>query len=152
MNASRSARQLVAAVLLSASFAGLLGAAADSSAVVRSGAPIVVVTRHGGHCVTGTECRSTLRIDDASISGDGFVPRRLKASERHALLRAIGKLNAKVLRARPFTGTCPTAYDGTESIYRFRGFPRSLPSCTYDVQGVEAVRLTERLLGALKPR
>jgi hypothetical protein len=56
------------------------------------------------------------------------------------------------LRAHPFKGTCPTAYDGAESTYRFRGFETALPSCTYDLSGVEAVRLTNRLLATLKPR
>jgi hypothetical protein len=92
-----------------------------------------------------------VRIDDVSISGEGYVPRRLKASERTALLRAIEKLDMRYLRAHPFTGTCPTAYDGQESIYRFRGFPRALPGCTYDLRGVEAVRIVDRLLATLKP-
>jgi hypothetical protein len=141
VNASRAA---VVAFLV-AFFAGSVGAAAAP-------APIVSLTRHGGLCVTGSECRSTLRISDTTISGDGYVARRLKVSERVALLRAIGRLDANYIRAHPFAGTCPTAYDGSESIYRFRGFPRPLASCTFDLHGVEAVRLTERLLGTLKPK
>jgi hypothetical protein len=74
-----------------------------------------------------------------------------KASERVGLLRAIGKLDVNYLRAHPFAGTCPTAYDGSESIFRFRGFSRPLASCTYDLRGVEAIRLTELLLGTLRP-
>ena len=151
VNASPAASLMVAAVLLAASFRGSVGAAAASPTVVRSAAPIASVTRHGGLCVTGRECRSTLRIDDTTISADGYTSRRLKASERVALLRAIGTLDAKYLRAHPFAGTCPTAYDGSESIYRFRGFPRPLASCTYDLRGVEAVRLAERLVGTLRP-
>jgi hypothetical protein len=138
-------------VLLAASFAGSDGAATASPIVSRSATPIASVTRHGGLCVTGRECRSTLRIDDTTISGDGYVSRRLKASERVALLRAVGRLDEKYLQAHPFVGTCPTAYDGSESIYRFRGFPRPLASCTSDLRGVEAVRLVERLIGTLRP-
>jgi hypothetical protein len=93
-----------------------------------------------------------LRITDTKVSGAGRLPRRLKPSERVALLRAIGKLEMASIRAHPFTGTCPIAYDGTESIYRFRGFSQPLASCTYDLRGVPAVRLTERLLATLKPR
>jgi hypothetical protein len=40
------------------------------------------------------------------------------------------------------------AYDGQESVYRFRGFAPSIPSCKYDVRGIRAVRLTERLLAS----
>src|SRR5260221_8390544 len=109
VNGSRAA-SWVTTVLLAASFGGLVGAASASPTVVRSAAPIATVTRHGGLCATRTECRSTLRIDDTTISADGYASRRLKASERVALLRAIATLNIKYLRAHPFAGTCPTAF------------------------------------------
>jgi hypothetical protein len=149
VNATRRA-SLVAAVLLAASFWAAVGAAVAAPAA--SVTPIVTLTRHGGLCITGSECRSTWRIDDATIAGDRYVPRRLKATERAALLRAIAAIAAKYLRAHPFKGTCPVAYDGQESIYRFRGFARPLPSCTYDLRGVEAVRVAERLFRTLKPK
>jgi hypothetical protein len=78
------------------------------------------------------------------------VSRRLKPGERLALLRAIKALDPAYLRAHPFKGTCPIAYDGSESIYRIRGFVPPLASCTYDLRGVTAVRLAERLLATLK--
>jgi hypothetical protein len=128
----------------------LVAPGASSTAPTRL--PIVTVIRHGGLCVTGSECRFVLRITDASISGQGYVSRRLPSVSRTALLHAVARLNVAYLRAHPFKATCPTAYDGTESIYRFRGFPHALRSCTDDLRGVEAVRLTERLLSTLKPR
>src|SRR5262245_54753287 len=85
-------------------------------------APIVTIVRHGGLCVSGTECRSVLRISDTSVAGAGYVARPLSARERAALLQAIDRLDIAVLRKHPFRGTCPTAYDGMESLYRFRGF------------------------------
>ena len=81
----------------------------------------------------------------------GYVSRPLAPADRRALLRAIGKLDPAYLRAHPFSGTCPVAYDGQESTYRFRGFAQALPGCRYDLRGVEAVRVAERLLGTLKP-
>jgi hypothetical protein len=45
---------------------------------------------------------------------------------------------------------CPTTYDGTESIYRFRGFSGQVASCRYDLRAVEAVKVTDRLLATLK--
>ncbi len=101
--------------------------------------------------MVGRECRSVLRIDDVTISGDGYVSRRLEPGERLALLRAIDKLDLAYLRTHPFEGMCPTAYDGSESIYRFSGFATLLPACTYDLRRVEAVRLVEKLLRTLKP-
>jgi len=49
-------------------------------------------------------------------------------------------------------GRRPIAYDGTESIYRFRGVAPPLASCTYDLRRVRAVNVTERLFATLKPR
>jgi hypothetical protein len=145
------ANRAVAAALVAAAIGGA-GVGPASAGRTGSTAPIVSVTRHGGLCATdGMECRSALRIDDAAISGDGYRARRLRPDERLALLRAITRLDLRSLRAHPFAGTCPTAWDGTESIYRFRGFPHTLASCTYDLRGVEAVRLAERLLGTLRP-
>jgi hypothetical protein len=126
-----------------------LATAADSAAAPT---PIVTAVRHGGLCASGSECRWVLRITDTTISGDGYVSRRLPPTSRPALLRAIKKLSLAYLRAHPFKGTCPTAYDGAESTYRFRGFKTALPSCTYDLRAVEAVRLTNRLLATLRPR
>lgn len=145
----------VSVVVASAIAIGALGAASlwgssDANAGVRQ--PIVTVVRQGGLCASRTACRSTFRISDAIITGDGFRPRRITPNERQALLHALAGLDPGYLRAHPFRGTCPTAYDGTESIYRFRGFDRALASCTFDLRGVSAVRLAERLLATLRPR
>ena len=121
----------------------------------RAAAPIVTVVQHGGLCFGGRgrpghECRAEFRITDRWISGPGR-PRRLTHAERAALLRAIEALDLRYLRSHPFEGTCPTATDGPESIYRFRGFPHRLASCTYDLEAVRAVQLTDRLLMSLEP-
>jgi hypothetical protein len=130
----------------------LVGLVAVASGPAAAPAPIVTVVRHGGLCASRTECRWVLRITDTTISGDGYVSRRLPLASRVALLRAIKKLSLAYLRAHPFKGTCPTAYDGAESTYRFRGFATALPSCTFDLSNVDAVRLTNRLLATLRPR
>jgi hypothetical protein len=119
-------------------------------------APIVTVVQHGGLCFGGLgrpghECRAEYRITDRWITGPGSRPRRLTHAERASLLRAIGALDLRYLRSHPFEGVCPTATDGPETIYRFRGFPHRLATCTYDLEGVRAVELTDRLLAALKP-
>ena len=102
--------------------------------------------------MTASECRSVLRITNTTISGDGFMPRRLKPAERSVLRRAIRDLDAAYFRTHPFTGMCPISYDGQESIYSFRGFRLRLPSCTFDLRRVAAVEVTERLLATLKHR
>ena len=141
----------MAFVLVTAAALGGLAGTASAASVRSEPEPIVIVTRHGGLCVTATECRSFVHIGDKTISGNGYTPRTLAPSDRAALLRAIEQLDLAYLRAHPFKGTCPIAYDGIEAIYRFRGFPRTLPSCKYDLRGVKAVRIVDRLLGTLKP-
>ena len=125
-------------------------AAAGAGATRDETKPLVVVVRHGGLCLTGSECRFVFRITDTTISGEGYRSRALSPAVRRSLLSAIHELDAAYLRRHPFTGTCPMASDGQESIYRFRGFVPSIPSCKYDVSGIRAVRLTERLLVTLK--
>ncbi len=126
-------------------------AAAGASLTEAATRPLVVIVRQGGLCVTGSECRSVLRITDTTISGDGYRPHALSPAARRSLIRAIGELDAAYLRRHPFKGVCPTAYDASESVYRFRGFTPSIPACKYDVRGLQAVRMTERLLATLKP-
>ena len=125
---------------------------AAGSASASATPPLATIVRHGGLCLAGSECRTVFTITDRTISAPGYVPRRLAPADRLALLRAIRLLNMPYLRAHPFKGTCPIAYDGSESIYRFRGFARPLPGCTYDLRGVRAVRIAERLLATLAPR
>ena len=125
-------------------------AAAGAAATRDEAKPLVVVVRHGGLCLSGSECRFVFRITDTTISGDGYRSRALSPALRRLLLSAIHVLDPAYLRRHPFTGICPIASDGQESIYRFRGFVPSIPSCRYDVSGISAVRLTERLLATLK--
>src|SRR5262245_21801167 len=91
--------------------------------------PIVSFTRRGGFCLARTACMKVIRITDTTISGEGYVPRRLAKADRAALLRAIAALDVTTLR--PFLGTCPTSHDVPESVYRFRGIARTLPECKY---------------------
>jgi hypothetical protein len=129
----------------------LVPASASASAAIGAARPpIVTVTSHGGLCAAGGECRSTARITDTTISREGFVSRPLGRAARASLLRAVAALRIGKVRAHPFKGTCPTAYDGQEFVYRFRGFRYTLASCTYDLRSVQAVALTNALLVTLK--
>ena len=114
--------------------------------------PLATVVHRGGLCLERRPCRTTFRIGDSVVSGEGYRSRPLKASERRALVRAIAKLDRRSIVAHPFRGTCPTALDGRESVYRFRGFALTLPSCTYDLDEVEAVRLAARIVASLRYR
>ena len=125
-------------------------AAAGAGVTREETKPLAVVVREGGLCFSGSGCRFVFRITETRISGEGYRSRALSPAARRALLSAIRELDAAYLRTHPFKGACPTFSDGQESIYRFRGLVPSVPSCKYDVSGIRAVRLTERLLATLK--
>jgi hypothetical protein len=84
--------------------------------------PILIVETHGGECPDGP-CGT--RID---IGSDGSVHRVLPTEEAlgtipkaelDALTAEIERANFALIESRPFTGECPTAYDGQETIYTF---------------------------------
>ena len=82
--------------------------------------PLVTVEATGGHCREGT-CRSVVAIE-----ADGRVHQTEPAqteihqvtSESIDVLRAaIDATDFAAIRSRPFTGECPTAFDGQELVY-----------------------------------
>jgi hypothetical protein len=113
----------LAAVVVIAS--GLL-AACQSIPVVASlvpaAGPLVTVTVRGGECVNGPCGGSTVIERDGRIhqtepaAADlGQVPNDVLA----ALDAAVKTTDFDVIRARRFTGECPVAFDGQETIFEF---------------------------------
>ena len=124
-----------------------IGAGSGAAALPRPDL-LVSVSATGGLCPARV-CSWSARITTTMISAEGRQSRRLTLLERRALAAAIAQLRPSALP--PFTGTCPIAYDGQELTYRFRG-KRALRSCTYDLRGVRAVQLVNRLLASLPAR
>jgi hypothetical protein len=84
--------------------------------------PLVTVETQGGLCANGP-CGSIV-----SIEADGRVRQlgpteilrgRLTADLLEALRIEIDRADFGLIESRPFTGTCPIAYDGQETIYIF---------------------------------
>ena len=151
----RAATVLLSLLVSMAALAGLGSAAPRLSSTSSAPLPLATVVQHGGLCFMGKgrpgkECRSTVTITDRWISAPGFKRRALKETERARLLGAIRLINADYLRRRPLRSVCPTASDGQESLYRFRGFELELASCTYDLARVRAVTLVNRLIRQLE--
>jgi hypothetical protein len=84
--------------------------------------PILIVETHGGECPDGP-CSSRIDIGlDGSVhqvlpTADelGTIPK----AELDALAAEIERANFALIESLPFTGECPTAYDGQETIYTF---------------------------------
>jgi hypothetical protein len=106
--------------------AGLLAAcqsipAVASLAPVAAG-PLVTVTVRGGECPEGA-CGGTTVIErdgrvhqtEPAAAELGDLPDNVLT----ALDAAVKTTDFDVIRARPFTGECPVAFDGQEFIYEF---------------------------------
>jgi hypothetical protein len=115
----------------------------------RSDALLVSVERSGGECPDGM-CSSRLDLygDGRVEASDGTV-RRVDGDTVRRLTAAIAVADWNAILARPFTGQCPTAYDGQEHIYTFAtaGGPVVVASCTTQIDpGQEPFSSVERVL------
>jgi hypothetical protein len=77
---------------------------------------LVRITHHGGICPTG-ECSSTISLDiDGLLHFEDKVA-TISAAELDNLKNILGQTNFQRIKAKPFTGLCPTANDQQETIY-----------------------------------
>ena len=84
--------------------------------------PLVSVEFVGGECPQGAchrlvtlEADGTLREAVPAPRVLGTVPRELL----HAVRVEMDQANFALIESRPFTGECPTAFDGQEVVYSF---------------------------------
>ena len=104
-----------------------------------SSRPLLAITAVGGLCRDtghGHMCSSTVVVhDDGSYRVSGDVPQELKGALAQQLIQrlrtAIEHADFTALRATPFTGPCPTAWDGQELTYTFSTphGPEQISSC-----------------------
>ena len=113
------------------------GSAVPISTQVVAG-PLLTVETRGGLCVDGP-CGSTVFIErDGKVHLAAKPPNELgivPAAQLVALDAAIRSTDWAALKSHPFTGQCPTAYDGQESIFEFGapGGPQRIASCEVQV-------------------
>lgn len=134
--------RLLAALLTVAALAALTGSAAAAPTPV-----LADVRAVGGLCVRGSICMTrTLVLSDGRVVRDGAVLRRVPAERVAEIRRLIADVDLAAIRARPFTGTCPIAYDGPEMVYRLRGVGTPLRGCTWDLAKVPVVAALDRIV------
>ena len=100
--------------------------------------PLVTVETRGGECPAGA-CGSTIAVEwDGRVHSlapaaaeMGHLPENVRA----ALDRAVRVADFRRIASRPFTGECPTAFDGQETIYTFTTptGPVRLASCEVEI-------------------
>ena len=123
MQTTRRARAIALATLL---LAVALGVAACASAgptptPAATGALLTVETR-GGMCAPGP-CGMTVYVErDGLVHQAAKPPNTLGVvplATLEALDAAIRTTDFAALRSHPFTGECPTAFDGQELVFQF---------------------------------
>jgi hypothetical protein len=85
--------------------------------------PLVTVETRGGECPAGA-CGTTVILErDGRVHVAAKPPNELGVvppADLAALAAAIASTDFAALRSHPFTGECPTAFDGQEIIFEFR--------------------------------
>src|SRR6185295_10208795 len=100
--------------------------------------PLVTVETRGGECPAGA-CGRTITIDrDGRVHLAAKPPNDLGSVTPEVLTTLqtlIATADFAAIKSRPFTGDCPTAYDGQETIYSFStpGGVETIASCTFAV-------------------
>ncbi len=100
--------------------------------------PLVSVRSHGGRCVAG-ECDTTVTLDRSGKVHAAAKPPNELGTVDAAIVQAIDALirttDFAELRKHPFTGTCPTDFDGQELVYAFTtaGGTETIASCEVEV-------------------
>ena len=83
---------------------------------------LVTVEAHGGHCREG-ECRRVFAIESDGLvhqlEPDEAEIHRVTDETIDVYRAALSVTDFNAIRSRPFTGECPTAFDGMEVIYTF---------------------------------
>jgi hypothetical protein len=129
----------------------LAGCAAQASPLVVSptsssipAGPLVIVETRGGECPDGA-CGSTIVIEaDGRVHATAPTAAELGSLPGvtlEGLATEISNTDFGALKSRPFTGTCPVAFDGQETVYTFvtaSGAER-IASCEVEVDPSEPV-------------
>jgi hypothetical protein len=84
--------------------------------------PLLTVETRGGECPQDA-CGSTIAVEaDGRVHATAPAPVELgivPASTLDGLATEISSADFAALKSRPFTGTCPIAFDGQETVYTF---------------------------------
>jgi hypothetical protein len=126
--------RLVLLLAAIASIGALAGCRPGTDLVVPGTGPLLTVRLEGGMCMDGP-CDSAVVLERDGRVHDGKTPEgdlgRVSAQAYGALDAAIQGTDFAAMRAKPFTGECPIAFDGQKQIFEFSvgGTTERLDSC-----------------------
>ena len=99
---------------------------------------LVTVEAHGGRCVEG-ECRRVFAIESDGLvhqlEPDEAEIHRVTDETIDVYRAALSVTDFNAIRSKPFTGECPTAFDGMEVVYTFAtpSGPERIASCEVEI-------------------
>lgn len=122
---------------LGGSTLGACSAAATGQPIPGTG-PLVTVQMRGGLCPEGPCDTRVLLERDGRVHSAAKPPNDLgvvTAATMSTLSVAIAATDFSILKAKPFTGQCPTAFDGQELVFEFAtiGGTQRVASCEVDI-------------------
>ena len=111
---------------------------------------VLTVDVTGGECANGPCGAQYVVYGDGRVDGPPGAALAIPADQMTLIADQVGRTNWDAVRAVPFTGECPTAFDGQKHIY---GFPAPggdlvFDSCEFDLSGVEAIQAIDQALFA----
>ena len=118
---------------------------------------LVTVEAHGGRCPEG-ECRRVFAIESDGLvhqlEPDEAEIHRVTDETIEVYRAALSITDFNAIRSRPFTGECPTAFDGIEVVYTFEtpAGPERIASCEVEIDRQAPVFVAvDAILGANVP-
>ena len=83
---------------------------------------VISIETRGGECPSGS-CNRLVNIDDSGRIHEVIPKDRIVGTVPKGIVEALQiemvQANYNLLQSKPFTGTCPTAVDGQETIFTF---------------------------------
>jgi hypothetical protein len=145
-------RRLPALLLLAILVAGACTQAPAVQPVPAPARALVSVETRGGECPDGT-CSTRYEVfSDGRVVRDDGATDTMDADVAARLAELVEAADWAAITARPFTGECPTAYDGQELVYTFwpAGGEVTVATCSVQVDpGQEPfATLDDLLLGS----
>lgn len=116
----------------------LAGCSSAASVPLPGVGPLVTVQARGGMCPDGA-CDTKVVLERDGRVHDGKTPQtnlgRVSANAYATLDAAIQGADFATMKAKPFTGECPIAFDGQEQIFEFSvaGGTQRLASCEVEI-------------------
>lgn len=115
-----------------------LAACTTSTVQLPGTGPLLTVTMRGGECAAGACEGSVILERDGAVHAAAKPPNglgKVSAEAMAALTAALNQTDFAAVKSHPFTGQCPTTFDGQELVFEFNvgASTQRVASCEVDI-------------------